>query len=124
MPILILTFQGLALHQIQIVVLTEDAVFEAPTQTLQVSVVYVEVVALHGSRKCSSSFEIKAKNLKICFRRGVKLLFFEYFSEIKVTALAALFRKKFSIMTSPKWNLLLLLTTSPYTCTFDSSSLT
>merc|ERR1719382_2009853 len=40
-------FQCLALHQVQVVILTEHTVLESPTQALQVPVVYIEHHPLH-----------------------------------------------------------------------------
>ena len=45
-----LTFQRLALHQVEVICLLEDAVLEAPAEALQVAVVDVEHVALHPGR--------------------------------------------------------------------------
>jgi len=38
----VLTLQGLALHQVQVVGLLQDAALEAPAQTLQISIIDVE----------------------------------------------------------------------------------
>lgn len=42
-----LTFESLALHEVEIVALLEDAVLEAATQALQVPVVDIKHVTLH-----------------------------------------------------------------------------
>ncbi len=44
-----LTVEGLALHEVEVVALAQDAVLEAPAEALQVAVVDVEEVALHDS---------------------------------------------------------------------------
>ena len=48
---MIFTFQGFTLHEVKVVALFEDSVLETPAEALEVPVVDVEHVALHGGRE-------------------------------------------------------------------------